>query len=300
MAIAECPGIWYNCGKKGFRQMNRKSFMRPKRASALPSLSRDDAQIDARSYLFRDGIKFNTVAFPGKDGSRRYRLKLERENDNISELSALEEQLRTSGLTVRVEVIENILDVLCAIIPEYIAQTGKSVRLGNLVTLKPYATGSLLHANDAPDPDKNRLEVRAIVSPSLRYSLAKARLVNAAAVHKLGIDSCFGGPDNAKDAIDDSHDILINGNNIYIPECAPGDSGVRGGLWLETADGEIVGRCGVTMSGPALLTANLRLDKRPPAGSECNLVMETYGTAEAYDAPDSPLFRYVRKVRFVG
>ena len=279
--------------------MNRKSFMRPKRASKLPKLSRDDAQIDGKSHLFHGGIKFKPVPFFGTDGVRRCRLKLEGDNDNIAELGDLEDRLRTAGLTVRVEVIESILDVLCSIIPEYIAQTGNSIRLGNLVTLKPYATGSLLHANDAPDPENNHLEIRATVSPSLRYSLAKARLVNLAAAQNLGVYACYGGPNKNKDEVDDQHEILVNGQNIYLPKCTPGEGGIRGGLWLETADGEIIGRCGVKIAGPSLLSAYLKLDKRPPSGSECNLVLETCGTMEAYEDPKSMLFRYVRKVRFI-
>lgn len=279
--------------------MNRKSFMRPKRASKLPKLSRDDAQIDGKSYLFNGGVRFKPVPFSGTDGVRRCRLKLEGDNDNIAELEDLEDRLRTAGLTVRVEVIESILDVLCTIIPEYIAQTGNSVRLGNLITLKPYATGSLHYANDPLDPEKNHLEIRATVSPSLRYSLAKARLINVAVSQNLGIEGCYGGPNNCKDEVDDEHEILINGLNIYFPHCTPGEAGIRGGLWLETAEGEIIGRCGVKIGSPELLSAYLKLDKRPPSGSECNMVLETCGTKAAYEDPNSMLFRYVRKVRFL-
>ena len=279
--------------------MNRKSFMSPKRASGLPKLSRDDAQIDGKSHLFKGGIRFKPVPFSGTDGVRRCRLKLEGENDNIVELDALEERLRAAGQTVRIKVIEGLLDVLCAIIPEYIAETGNAVRIGNLVTLKPYATGSLRYANEALDPEKNHIEIRATVSPSLRYSLAKARLVNVDVAQDLGIDACYGGSRNRRDEVDDEHEILVNGRNIYLPHCTPGEAGIRGGLWLETAEGEIVGRCGVTISGPTLLSAYLKLDKRPPVGSEFNLVLETCGTKEAYEDPKSMLYRYVRKVRFI-
>ena len=281
--------------------MNRKSCMKPKRASGLPSLSRDDAQIDAESHLIRHGMKFTPVPYSGMDKVRRYRLKLEGDNDNIDEIGVLEERLRTAGLTVRMNVIENIIDLLSDIIPEYIAQTGHSLRLGNIVMLKPYATGSLSYANSSLDPEKNHVEIRAAVSPSLRYSLAKARLINGMVTQDMGMDSCCMDENGRKkDEIDDKHRMYINGHNIYIPKCTPDQSDIRGGLWLETAEGEIVGRFGVDISGPNLLRVQLKLDKRPAAGSECKVVMESYGTKEAYGKPGSPLFRYERKVRFAG
>lgn len=159
--------------------MKKKTLMAPKRMSARPSRSRGDAQIDARSYLLRDGVRFRTVPCARFGDVQQYRLQLESDNDNIVGLDAIEDELRTAGLNLRVEAVENILNTLCGVIPEYIARTGNAIRLGNLVTLKPYATGTVAHANDAPDPEKNHLEVRATVCPALRYSLAKARLVNA-------------------------------------------------------------------------------------------------------------------------
>ena len=277
--------------------MKKKTFMAPKRMSGRPSLSRSDAQIDARSFLLRDGVRFRTVSCARTGDARQYRLKLESDNDNIVGLGAIADELRMAGLNLRVEAVENILNTLCGGIPEYIARTGNAVRLGNLVTIKPYATGTVAHANDAADPDTNHLEVRATVCPSLRYSLAKVRLVNA--MRKVdGIDSVVGGPRQKSGEVDAENDIAVFGRNIYLPESADG-ANVRGCAWLETREGEMLGRCEVTLSGGEYLRLRLRLDA-PPSVRDCRLVIETYGTAEAALDPSAPILSYRRNVRFVG
>ena len=278
--------------------MKKKTLMAPKRRSTRPSRSRGDAQIDARSYLLRDGVRFRTVLCARPDDIPQYRLKLESDNDNIVGLSAIADELRMTGLNLRVEAVENILNTLCGVIPEYIARTGNAVRLGNLVTIKPYATGTVAHANDAADPDKNHLEVRATVCPSLRYSLAKVRLVNA--MRKVdGIDSIVGGPKQKSGEVDAENDIVVLGRNIYLPLASADDAKAQGCAWLETRQGEMLGRCDVTLSGGEYLRLRLRLDA-PPSVRDCRLVIETYGTEEAALDPSAPILSYRRNVRFVG
>ena len=278
--------------------MRKKTMTAPKRVSGRPSRSREDAQIDARSFLLRDGVRFKTVPCGSSGGVPQYRLQLESDNDNIVGLGAIEEELRMAGLNLRVEAVENILNTLCSVIPEYIARTGNAVRLVNLVTLKPYATGTVAHANDAPDPDKNHLEVRATVCPSLRYSLAKARLVNAMR-NVDGIDGVMGGPAQKSGEVDAENEIGVVGRHIYLPPSSAGDAEARGRAWLETRDGEMLGRCDVTLSGGAYLRLRLHLDA-PPRVRDCRLVIETCGTAEAAADPSSPILSYRRNVRFVG
>lgn len=277
--------------------MKKKTLMAPKRRSTRPSRSRGDAQIDARSYLLRDGVRFRTVPCARSGDVQQYRLQLESDNDNIVGLDAIEDELRTAGLNLRVEAVENILNTLCGVIPEYIARTGNAIRLGNLVTLKPYATGTVAHANDAPDPEKNHLEVRATVCPALRYSLAKARLVNAMRIVD-GIDGVFGGPKQNSGEVDEKNDILVFGSNIYLPKPA-GDAEVRGCAWLETREGEKLGRCEVMLSGNDNLCLRLRLDA-PLRVRDCRLAIETCGTKNAALDPTSPISLYRRNVRFVG
>ena len=247
--------------------------------------------------MLRDGVRFRTVPCARSGDVQQYRLQLESDNDNIVGLDAIEDELRTAGLNLRVEAVENILNTLCGVIPEYIARTGNAIRLGNLVTLKPYATGTVAHANDAPDPEKNHLEVRATVCPALRYSLAKARLVNAMR-NVDGIDGVFGGPKQNSGEVDEKNDILVFGRNIYLPKPA-GDAKVRGRAWLETREGENLGRCEVMLSGNDNLCLRLRLDA-PLRVRDCRLAIETCGTKNAALDPTSPISLYRRNVRFVG
>ena len=88
------------------------------------------------------------------NGKRKYRLDLEKSNDNIHGLDSLSEEINMSGY--QVSLVENMLNMLLDVVPRYIARTGHSVRIGNLLTLKPFATGTLEYANDAP----NRLNRR--------------------------------------------------------------------------------------------------------------------------------------------
>ena len=69
--------------------MKKKSFMAPKRMSGRPSRSRLDAQIDARSFLLRDGVRFRTVPCARSGDIPQYRLQLESDNDNIVGLGAI-------------------------------------------------------------------------------------------------------------------------------------------------------------------------------------------------------------------
>jgi hypothetical protein len=165
---------WYN-----MRTMNKKrSLMRPKRASGRFNFTRDDCQLEARHYLAKMGMTCRPVPCFG-GGKKSYRLELQGGKDNIVGLSALSEQIRTAGLNLHVSAVENVLNSIMDILPEYIAATGRSVRIGNLVTLKPFATGTIDEETDAPDPEKSHVEIRAVVSPALRYSLAKVRLINS-------------------------------------------------------------------------------------------------------------------------
>ena len=182
-----------------FTMSTHNSLMRPKRTSTNFTVTRTDLQLDPRKDLLPD-VMVHPVPC-GADGTTKYRLALDNSTDNICGLEALEEELRTAGLNLHVSAVENILNTLLEVIPSYIARTGRSVRIGNLVTLKPFATGTLDNANDAPSPDRNHLEIRATISPALRHSLAKARLVN---VRQMATDagersapvrcSCEAGP----------------------------------------------------------------------------------------------------------
>ena len=124
--------------------------------------------MSANDFRLRDGIRFHPIPCGGSGEERYYRLELETASDNIVGLDALEDRLLTAGLNLRVSAVENILNTLFDVLPAYIAETGNAVRIGNLVTLKPCVTGTLAHANDAADPEKNHLEIRATVVPALR------------------------------------------------------------------------------------------------------------------------------------
>ena len=275
--------------------MHKSSFLAPKRCSARPAKSREDARIDRRSSLLEDAVKFTPVPCARRGEANQYRLKLASDNDNIVGLSALEDELRTAGLNLRASAVENILNTLCEIVPEYIVRTGRAVRLGDLVTLKPYATGTIANANDAPDPDKNHLEIRATVGPSLRYALANARLVNSTR-QVDGIDLVVGGPDGKNGEVDDGNEISVYGHHIYLPLQSAGDTSAKGRAWLETRKGDWLGDCDVVMSGVDHIDLRLHLGKTPPT-RDCRLVVETYGTPAAAEHPSSPLYSYRRNVR---
>jgi hypothetical protein len=278
--------------------MRKSSLNAPKRISQPPSLSREDAQISANDFRLRDGIRFHPIPCGGSGENRYYRLGLENANDNIVGLDALEDRLLTAGLNLRVSAVENILNTLLDILPAYIAETGNAVRIGNLVTLKPYVTGTLAHANDAADPEKNHLEIRATVAPALRYALSRAPLVNVNRASD-GIAHIAGGPDGKDCEIDTGHETLVTGHGIYLPVQTFDASDAKGRAWLETLEGEKVGRFDVTVSGESLLHLWLHLDAAD-SPRDCRLVIETYGTSAAAESATAPLLSYRRKVKLVG
>lgn len=273
-----------------------RSLMTPKRGSSRFTVTRADLQLDPRDVRLPD-IRVKPIPC-GAGGKTAYRLSLEESSDNICGLDALAEELSTAGLNLHVSAVENILNTLLDVIPRYIARTGKAVRIGNLMTLKPYVTGTLDNANDEPDPAKSHVEIRATVSPALRHSLAKARLVNVKHRRNV-IDRVICNMNGAVvDVVDVNHDIGVSGRNIYVP-CQPATAeDARGRVWIETLDGVRLGRCAVLNSGPDLLTVRFVPDM-PVSVGEARLVVETYGTKEAADAGDkSALARYDRVIRF--
>lgn len=257
--------------------------MAPKRTSPRPSLSRDDGQLSPSSHYIAQGMKFSPVPCEFKDGKRKFRLKLAGDNDHISELADLEDDLRSIGLTVRTTVIESIFSAIESVIPKYIARTGCAVRLGNLVMLKPYATGSIDKDNGVADGEKNHVEIRGTVCPSLRYALSKMRLINTV-THADGIDRVSCEFNYAKrNTVRDGEKHCIIGKNIYVPHSDSPDYGTKGSVWLETRSGERIGSFNVTVRfDEHSFEATLKLD-REPESRECVLVVETYGTKAAAD-----------------
>ena len=271
--------------------------MTPKRGSSRFTVTRADLQLDPRNGRLSD-IRVKPIPC-GAGGKKAYRLSLEESSNNICGLEALAEDLRTAVLNLHVSAVENILNTLLDVIPRYIARTGKAVRIGNLMTLKPYVTGTLDNANDEPDPVKSHVEIRAMVSPALRHSLAKARLVNVKNRRNV-IDRVICNMNGAVvDVVDAKHDIQVNGRNIYVPCQSATAKNTRGMVWIETLDGVRLGRCAVLNTGPDLLTVRFVPDM-PVSVDEARLVVKTYGTKEAADAGDkSVLARYDRVIRFV-
>ena len=279
--------------------MRKQSFNAPKRASKRPALTRDDAQMNANDFRLRDGIPFHPVPC-GVGKNLRYRLELENACDRIVGLDALEDRLFTAGLNLRVSAVENILNTLLEVLPAYIAETGRSVRIGNLVTLKPCVTGTLDHANDAADPTRNHLEIRATVGPALRYALSRAPLVNMKRSSD-GISQVTGGPDGKSDELDAEHEVVVVGWRIYLPVQPFDAADGKGRAWLETLEGERIGRFAVTLSGESLLHLRLHLDAADlPRGGTARLVIETRGTFAASEDAASPVLSYRRKVKLVG
>lgn len=278
--------------------MVKTSVMAPKRVSSRPHQSRFDMVLGRDNFALDGGMKFRPVPIWNPKGATQYRLKLEDDNDNIVDIGSLEDELRSAGLNLHVSAVESVLNAICDVIPQYIALTGRSVRLGNLVTLKPYATGTLDHENDPADPKTNHVEIRATVSPALRYSLSNMRLVNEAR-KSSGLDFVIGGPKGVKGEVDTENDITLLGSEIYVPEKSAGDDSVKGRVSLETLDGVKLGECDILVSGDHYLKARLQLDA-PPANRDCRLVVETYGTKAAAESGTAPFLSYRRNVRFVG
>ena len=273
-------------------------MMAPKRISPRPSLSRDDMQLDPSSHDIADGMKFSPVPCAFKDGKRKFRLKLAGDSDNICELDDLKYDLQSSGLTVSTTVINSILHVIEKVIPRYMARTGRAVRLGNLVMLKPYATGSIDEENGKAVSEKNHVEIRATICPSLRYALSRTRPINTVS-HPDGIDfvNCdYSG--STKNNLMDGKRHFINGKNIYVPVSTSPDYGKKGSVWLESCSGERIGSFDMTIEGGFLLAGTLKLDCEP-ASKDCVLVVETYGTKEAAAMGKGKMLRHSIKVRLV-
>ena len=248
--------------------------------------------------MLQNGIRVHPVPCM-VGGKRKYRLVLEDSSDNICGLDSLAEEIQIAGANLHVSAIENALNTLLDVIPSYIARTGRSVRIGNLITLKPCATGTIDYANDDPDPGKNRLEIHAIVSPVLRHALKKVRLVNAAR-RTRGVDFVIRAMDwSVRGEVDAKHELHINGTKIYVPPQSATDKNTRGKVWIETLDGRLLGRCEVLHSGPGLVAVRFVPDA-PVDVAEGRLVVETFGTQESAASGDRALLsRYTCDVRFI-
>jgi len=112
-------------------------------------------------------------------------------------------------------------------------------------------------------------------------------------------DNIAGGPDGRDCEIDAEHETLVTGHGIYLPAQAFDASDTKGRAWLETLEGEKVGRFDVTVSGESLLHLRLHLDAANPP-RDCRLVIETYGTSAAAESGTAPLLSYRRKVKLIG
>ena len=62
--------------------------------------------------------------------------------------------------------------------------------------------------------------MRATACPSLGYSLAKVRLVNAMR-NVDGIESVMGGPAQKNGEVDAENEIVVFGRSIYLPPSSP-------------------------------------------------------------------------------
>ena len=235
------------------------------------------------------------VACGKTKGVTHYRLKLDGDSDSIVDVENLEDEFFGTGL--RMGVVKNVLECIFDVIPKYIARTGNAVRLGSLVTLKAYATGTIDHANAEADPSRNYMEIRASELPSLRYRLKNARLVNANG-YPRGIEKVVGGLHPTAGIVDAAHNISVFGyecSEIYVPVDASADAEV--GVWLETLDGQRIVRCKVTTAGRQDLAVRIPPTDEPIAPGEYRIAVATRGTE---DAPENaPLYTYRRKVKFV-
>ena len=275
--------------------MKKKLSMAPKRVSRRPHLSRNDAKLRKGEYPLTSDIQFTPV-FCGKiKGASRYRLKLKGDSDRIVNLCDLEEVFE--GTNLRISVVESVLNTIFDAVPRYIAKTGNSVRIGDLVMLKAYATGTLDHANAEADPARNYMEIRATELPSLRYRLKNARLVNANGSPR-GIKSVAGGlppKDGVVDAVHDINIVGFDGYGIYVPADASRDAEV--GVWLETLEGQRIVRCNVTLAGLHDLIVRIPQTDEPITPGEYRIAVATRGTNHA--SQDAPIFTYRRKVELI-
>jgi hypothetical protein len=274
--------------------------MRPKRASKSFTITRHDCQIKPDSFLFQDsGIGFRPIPCY----KNKYRLEPENSKDNICTVRDLADEIHEScGLTVN--VVETVLATLLDVVPKFIAnKNGCSVRLGNLVTLKPCITGTIEYANGKLDAKKNHLEIHAIESPALRHSLAMAKLVNNSRSSN-GIDRVFGGPSKSPllDKIDAENAIDVHGVDIYVPEQQSNEDKGQGRVWVETRTGRRLGACAVLKSGKDVITVRFVPDSPlHEEDRECRVVVETCGTKAAAESHKPKLlFRLARDVTYIG
>lgn len=263
--------------------MFKKDYRSPQRASARPSMTRDGAKLGRRHIAFYRPLYVMPVeCSPAGAESKKYRLQLETDNDNIVDLSALAGKFEDAGCLIKMSTIEQALDSILEVVPRYIAETGRGVRIGNIALLKPYVAGSIDHINAAPDPVKNRLEIHASECPAIRHAITNAQIVNRLR-KKDGIDFVY--PDKPygqqqTNIIDAAFPFIVYGSKLYVPVQTADNPSKRGSIRVETRDGELVGYCDVISDGPILTTARLAVAKRP-ANRLARLVVETYGTRQA-------------------
>ena len=257
--------------------MNKPDLTSPRRTSLRPAQSRFDAVVDRRDNALESGMLFKAVPVNVVKGVQRFRLQLAGDNDQIVGLGALDDELRTAGLNLHADAVEGMINTLCNILPRYMARTGRSVRIGNLVTLKLFATGSIAHSNDPATPPENHLEIRATVSPSMRYALSNMKLVNAAGAQSA-ILHILGSTANTYGEVAPGDEVTIDGRAIYVAP-AGGDAPAKGRVWIESTGGEKIGDCEVVMSNDTVIKARMRLDATPADG-RITFVVETFGTRE--------------------
>ena len=264
--------------------MNKPNLTSPRRTSLRPAQSRYDAVVDSRDYALEGGMPFKAVPLNTVKGEQRFRLQLESDSDQIVGLSALDDDLRTAALNLRADAVEGMINSLCNILPRYMARTGRSVRIGNLVTLKLFATGSIAHSNDPATAPENHLEIRATVSPSMRYALSNMKLVNSNGAHSA-ILHILGSSGNKYGEVALGDEVTIEGRAIYV-EPASGGAPSKGRVWIESSAGEKIGECDVVLSSDTTIKAKMRLDATPADG-RISFVVETYGTREETDRGDT-------------
>lgn len=271
-----------------------------RRGSDRYDYSRNDKKLSALCSAMRFGMKCHPVPCSGKD-KNMYRLELENSKDHIVGISELEGMFREKGMTVNMTGIENMLEMLMSVLPEYIARSGRSVRLGNLVTFKPYATGTIEYIGAKPDPEKNRVEIRAVVSPVLRHWLRDVPLVNEKHHGGYGINFVIGDKsDITRDIVPLDVTFSVVGSGLYVPQQSASAPDPRGRVWVELSTGRLAGYGTVVASGPDLLKCMLELDPElslKPGDHDAKVVVESYGTPEAYQKGSTEIFRYERKVK---
>ena len=268
------------------------SFKKAQRASKRFTATRETLQIDPREHHLPD-VVVNPVPY-GTDG--KFRLAIDDSTDNICDLKDLADRLKTEAM-INVTVLEGMLNSLLDILPKFIAEGSRSVRIGNLVTLKPIVTGSIDHPDDKLDPDEHHLEIRATVSPALRHSIAKTKLINSRSGACV-IDFVISDADGAvRNVVDGVHSMIVNGRGFYVPENqAEIKKKVR--VWIETPDGEHLGECKVSSGGYNAIFVKF-VPEKPVEVDEVKVCVKTYLSREAADSKDkSSLLTVSRVVKF--